>query len=185
MKIKYLFYPLILIPLLISCGTITNLFSGGPEISIRKDFDGNGIAILNFSKIGPLPGDAGKLTADKLADAFFLNTRFNVIERARVNDAQASMEITNTEFMSSEQIQKLGQKLKANYLILGRIHFITEEDYFKADDDKKLNISFRIVSVANQEVVGVANYTCKYNDKLVEKIDDMIVLIASKISDTE
>lgn len=162
------------------CSTFSNIFSSGPEISVKKDFDGNGIAVLNFSKLGPLPNDISKLAADKLTDAFFLNSRLNVVERARVNDAQASMEIINTEFMSSEQIQKLGQKLKANYLILGRVHCISEEDYFKTDDDKKLNISFRIVSVANQDVVGVVNYSCKYDDRIVEKLQEMITQITSE-----
>ena len=181
MKIKYLVYSCFLIPLLMGCGTISNVFSSGPEISIRKDFDGNGIAVLNFAKLGPLPNDIGKLAADRLTDAFFLNSRFNVIDRSRVNEAQASMEVTNTEFMSSEQIQKLGQKLKANYLILGRVHCISEEDYFKSDFDKKLNISFRVVSVASQDVVGVVNYSCKYDDKLVENMQEMITRITSRI----
>lgn len=171
------------ITLLAGCSTISNLLTTSPDVTIKMGFDGNGIAVLNFSRIGPIPNDSGKLTADKLADALFFRAKFNVIERSKVNDAQSSLELSSTESLSAEQIQKLGQKLKANYLVLGRIHCISDNDFFKLNEEKQLNISFRIISISSQELIGLANYTCKYEDELVEQIEEMISRIVTKATE--
>ncbi|KAF0140071.1 MAG: hypothetical protein FD122_2706 [Stygiobacter sp.] len=171
------------ITLLAGCSTISNLITTSPDVTIKTGFDGNGIAVLNFSRIGPIPNDSGKLTADKLADALFSRAKFNVIERSKVNDAQSSLELSSTESLSAEQIQKLGQKLKANYLVLGRIHCISNNDFFKLNEDKQLNISFRVISVSNQELIGVANYTTDYENDLVEQIEEMITRIVAKATE--
>ena len=169
--------------LLAGCSTISNLLTTSPDVTIKTGFDGNGIAVLNFSRIGPIPNDSGKLTADKLADVFFARSKYNVIDRSRVNEAQTSLELFSTESLSAEQIQKIGQKLKANYLVLGRIHCIADGEFFKLNEDKQLNISFRIISVSNQELIGLANYTCKYDDELVEQIEEMITKIVVKATE--
>jgi len=182
MKIKNLPKYFVVLLLVTGCGTISNLFTSGPDISIKREFDGNGIAVLNFTKMGPIPGEAGKLAADKLTDSFFLVAKYNVVDRAKVNEAQTNLEITSSESLSSDQIQKLGQKLKANYLVLGRVHCIASDDFLNTDSDKKLNISFRIISVVNQDVIGVVNYSCSYEDNLVEKLQTMLTHITSNLA---
>jgi TolB-like protein len=185
MKIKNLHLTITVIILTAGCGTISNLFTSSPDISIKKEFDGNGIAVLNFSKIGPVSGEICKIAADKLTDDFYLISKFNVIDRSKVNEAQINLEITNSELLSSEQIQKLGRKLKANYLVLGRVHCITSENFMESENNNQLNVSFRIISVANQEIIGIAYYSCEYEDNMVEKLQSMLSKIASKISNID
>ena len=157
------------------CGT------SSPDISIKKEFDGNGIAVLNFSKNGPVSGEICKMAADKLTDYFYLISKYNVIDRSKVNEAQTSLEITNSESLSSEQIQKIGSKLKANYLVLGRVQCITSEDFMNSEYNNKLKVSFRIISTANQEIIGIAENSCKYEDNMNEKLQSMLENIASKM----
>jgi TolB-like protein len=182
MNIKKMTSFIVLLLITTGCGTISNLFTSSPDISIKKEFDGNGIAILNFSKIGPVSGEICKIAADKLTDDFYLISKFNVIDRSKVNEAQINLEITNSESLSSEQIQKLGQKLKANYIVLGRVHCITSENFMESENNNQLNVSFRIISVANQEIIGIAYYSCEYEDNMVEKLQNMLAQIATKIS---
>jgi hypothetical protein len=167
---------------------IVALFNGcyllsPPDVLLHKDFDGNGIAVLNFSKYGPyLPPEITSITADKLTDALYLVGKFNVIDRAKVNDAQSSLELTSFEELSADKIQKLGLKLKANYLILGQIQNIANTDAFDTDSPKQLYISFRIISVVNSELVGMANYKITYKDNLIEEIKNSMELIVKKMA---
>jgi TolB-like protein len=155
------------------------IISNHPDIAIKSSFDGDGIAVLNFSSEGSYQSDdIGKISADKLTDALFLEGKFNVIDRSNVNNAQASLQITNTEELSSDQIQKLGDKLKAKYIILGRIRKVSDSEYFDPDAASKLYVSIRIISVKNSEVVGIASYSssCSSNEiNVIQEIMNKIV----------
>ena len=100
----------------------------------------------NFSTKGDyLPSDAGKIAADKLTDALFLEGKFNIIDRSNVNEAQAGLDIKTAEIISADEIQKLGMKLKANYIVLGRVQQVSDDKYMDSDTKKELYIHFRIV----------------------------------------
>ncbi len=177
MKIfKYLTIPIISI-LFSSCYLLSP-----PNVFLNKDFNGNQIAVLNFSKYGPyLPSEISRIAADKLTDALYLKGKFNVVDRANVNDAEANMEIASPESLSSDQIQKLGLMLKANYLILGRIQNISDPDIFNQDAQKQLYISFRIISVLNSNVMGVATYKITYSNNLLQSLNDAMKTIADRM----
>jgi len=158
------------------------LISTQPNVLIKKDFDGNGIAVLGFSKSGSfLPDDIGKVAADKLTDALFLDGKFNVIDRSKVNEAQAELEIASPESLSADQIQKLGLKLKANYLVFGRIQYVSSTDYIETDADKELHISLRIISVVNSEVIGMATYKITSKDDITNELNSSMSKIVKKI----
>jgi len=153
-----------------------------PEVLLNKDFDGKDIAVLNFSKIGPnLPENVVILAADKLSDALFFTGKFSVIDRSKVNDAESAMQISTPEMLSADQIQKLGLKLKANYLILGQVQNISKGGLFDNDAPKEICISFRIISVATSDVLGMATYKFSYKKNIVEKLNDAMALIAKKM----
>jgi hypothetical protein len=164
------------------CSYIKEYFSK-PEILIRKDFNGEGMAVLTFSQSGyTLPTDIGKKAADKLTDAFFLINKFSVIDRAKTNEAQAEIDIPNTEYVSADKLQQIGLKLKANYLILGRIDIKSEKEYLSIAADQELRLSFRIISVANTDVIGVANYSGRVDDgNIPEELDKIILKIVNEI----
>jgi curli biogenesis system outer membrane secretion channel CsgG len=158
------------------------LISTSPSILIKKDFDGDGIAVLGFSKYGSFLSDnIGRIAADKLTDALFLDGKFNVIDRSKVNQTQAEMEIASPESLSADQIQKLGLKLKANYIVLGRIQCSSNSEYIDDGSDKQLFISFRIISVLNSEVIGMATYKISSNDEITNALNNSMSTIVKRI----
>ena len=157
--------------------------SSSPSVLMNKDFKGDGIAVVNFSKYGPnLPPEISSIAADKLTDALYMTGKFSVIDRANVNDAAVGMEISSPELLSTDQIQKLGLKLKADYLILGRIQNISKPDIFDQEKDKTLYISFRIINVLNADIMGMSTYKVTYKDNLVQCLNDAMKNIANKMA---
>lgn len=141
------------------------IISNEPEVLLRKNFDGNGIAVLNFSRgESSQIDDIGKVAADKLTNALFLKGRFNVIDRSKVNEVEASLGIKSPDILSAGQIEKLGSTLKANYLVLGKVQKIGGDDYFDPSSNKKLYVTLRILSTDSSQVVGIATYSLTYND---------------------
>lgn len=158
------------------------VISSSPDILIKKDFNGDGVAVLNFSTQGNFMSlGTGKIAADKLTDAMFLIGKFNVIDRSNVNKTQNSLEIKSTEFLSADDIQKLGLKLRANYLVLGIVQQVGGDTYVDSDSKKELYISFRIISVLNSDVVGLGRYSSNYYNNIIEKIETMMNEIVTKM----
>lgn len=156
------------------------LLTAGPEIQLKNEFDGDGIAVLNFSVHGNyIPSDIGQIAADKFSDDLFISNSYNVIERARVNNAVKELEIKSTEILSEDDIQKLGIKLNSKFLVLGRIQQICKSDFY--DSPKQLYLSFRIISIKDSDVVGVGTYEMDYDDNLVETVGSMISELVDKI----
>jgi hypothetical protein len=157
------------------CYFIAGTFCKHPDVLIKKEFNGEGIAVLTFGRSGMfISPDIGNLTADRLADELFLSGKYEIIDRSKVNAAQAELEISNPNSFSQDKIHQLGLKLKANYLILGRISSNPTSEYFELDKDKKMNISFRIISVLNTDVVGIVDYTRETTGIISIELDSMI-----------
>lgn len=180
MKPKNFITALLTIIFLHGCSSLGILTPDKPEFIIRDPFDGDGIAVLNFTQSGNFPvADAGKFAADKLTDMFFLKGNFNVIDRSLVNDKIITSGIKSFEFMSEEQINKIGVELNAKYLVLGRIQEESQSILFGDDDEKKVFVSFRIISVQTNQVVGLVTYS-----SICEKenfITDMEEIISSMV----
>lgn len=154
--------------IVLSCST-------NPYVLVKKDFTGDGIAVLNFSTHGSfLETNLGHIAADKLTNALFMDGSFKIIDRSLVNEAQVKTGIKSSIVLSSEQIHKLGTILNADYLIIGKIHQISEMEFLNTDLDKHLNISFRIIAVANSEVVGMADYTTLYTQNVIGVIEEIL-----------
>ena len=165
------------------CSFISGLFCKKPEVLLKKDFSGERIAVLTFARNGSfISSDIGKSAADKLTNALFLSGKYEIIDRSKVNIAQSELEILNTDILSHDKIQQLGLKLKANYLILGRISSNPTSEYFDLGVEKKIGISFRIISVLNTEVVGLVDYTTETNKNISDELDSMINKIVNAMS---
>lgn len=154
-----------------------------PDIVVKEAFDKtSGIAVLNFQRESSSPsGDIGKLTAEKFSDAMFLKLGYNIIDRSRVNESLRYLGINSPESLSLDEIQKLGLRLKAGYLLLGRVRNLTGQDFLSQDCDKNLTISFRIVSVLNGDVVALGSYSAQYKDDVAVKVDEMVADIVEKM----
>ena len=173
---KKLIFVLTFISFLFSgCSFISGIFCKKPDVLIKKEFTCESIAVLTFARTGSfISSEIGKLTADKLSDELFLSGRYGIIDRSKVNIAQAELEISNTDVLSYDKIQQLGLKLKANYIILGRVYSNPKSEYFELDSNKEIGISFRIISVLNTDVVGIINYTKETNRNISNEINSMI-----------
>jgi curli biogenesis system outer membrane secretion channel CsgG len=177
MKTKRILKPIILFVFIIKgCYLISSV----PEVQIKSGFNGEGVAVLNFSTHGNyISPDIGQMAADRFTDALFISNKFNVIDRSKVNDAQKSLEIGSTEFLSDDDVHKLGLKLNSKFLVLGRVQQVSKSDFYNSP--KQLYISFRIISVEDSEVVGAGTYSSKYNDDLVKKVESMVYELVNKI----
>lgn len=152
------------------------------EAVVMKEFTGDGVAVINFSVQGAsISSSIGKNAADRLTDALFLKKNLRIIDRSKVNDALVDMEIKTPETLSKEQLFTIGQRLKANYLILGRIVQTSDKDFLTSTSDMGLYISFRIVSTDNSDVVGMATYKTSYKDDLFKEIDIAMNKLAEEL----
>lgn len=156
------------------------IISSSPYVQIKNGFDGEGIAVLNFSTHGNyISSDLGRIAADKFTDELFISKNFSVVDRSKVNEAQRFLEIASTESLSDDDIQKLGLRLKSKYLVLGRIQQISKSDFL--DNDKQLYLSFRIISISDSYVVGVGSYSCSYSDNVIEKLESIVCILVDDI----
>ena len=140
--------------------------SSSHEVLVRKDFSGSGIAVLNFSTQGSfMEPNIGRVAADKLTNAFFLVKEYEVIDRSIVNEAQVKADIKSSEVISNDQIKTVGDLVKANYIVVGKIHQISNHrEFLNTDSEKQLNITFRIISsrLSGSQKAGRANCATKF-----------------------
>jgi len=135
------------------------LFQPAPEVVIQPAFDRTEVAVLDFASKGEnISQRHGVYTADKLTESLFLTGKFSLIDRTLVRDAEKFLGITSATPASADQLQKIGLRLKARYLILGNLYNFNESENFSLDDNRYLQISFRIISVATGEVLGMATH---------------------------
>lgn len=184
MEKKNLYVLLIIIIIFQGCAGLGIFNSDKPEFLIRDTFDGDGIAVLNFSQSGNFPlSDAGKLAADKLTEMLFLKGNFKVIDRSLVNDKMITSGIKNIEFISADQISKIGAEMKANYIVLGRIQEESQSGFYSGDDEKKVFVSFRMISTQTNEVVGLVAYSGYYEkESFITDMEETISLMADCIT---
>lgn len=174
MKTQIIIYTLLVL-LIVSC-------SPSKEAVVMKEFNGDGVAVINFSVQGSfIENGIGKNAADRLTDALFLKKNLRVVDRSKVNDALVDMDIRTSEALSKEQLATIGQRLNANYLILGRIVQTTDKDFVTSDSKMGLYISFRIVSTDNSDVVGMATYKTNYKEDLFKEIDMAMTQLAEEM----
>lgn len=158
------------------------IVSTTPEVLIKTEFTGDGIAVLNFTRQSSSSiSDLGKLAADKLTDALFLEGKYKVIDRSVVNEALISLDIKTTELLSREDILRLGEITNANYLVLGRVQYFTKQEFLYAGADKELYISFRIIAVSTGEVVGIGTYKSTFQENLIEELNSAIYYLVRRM----
>ena len=159
---------IVIIYLLISLHACT-LFIPQPELSLRKGFDGKDIAVLDFAVKGMhISQFHGVYAADKLSERLFLSNQYTTIDRSLIREAERLVGVNSASPLSADQIQKLGLRVKAKYLILGNVYALSKSDSFDFDTESEIQISFRIVSVATGEVLGAVTYKTNDSDDIIE-----------------
>ncbi|MBL1214642.1 MAG: hypothetical protein HND52_14910 [Ignavibacteriae bacterium] len=141
------------------------------DVLLRKEFDGQSIAVINFTKTGStLHSNLGSITADLLTEALFLKGRYNLIDRSKVNEAQLKLEIKSPEYLSKEKITEIGSLLQAKYLILGDININNPSKFISDNNDTEMSLVIRLISTESTTLVGMANSTVKYKDDIINSI---------------
>ena len=164
------------------------LFQTTPEVVIQPAFDRTEVAVLDFAAKGEnISQRHGVYTADKLTESLFLTRKFSVIDRIQVRDAEKFLGITSATPVSTDQLQKIGLRLKARYLILGNLYNFNEDENFSLDNNRYLQLSFRIISVATGEVLGMATHKVDSgsgnSEQAIDKAINEIILKIPGIKD--
>ncbi|HEX2982192.1 MAG TPA: hypothetical protein VHO28_01475 [Ignavibacteriales bacterium] len=185
-QIKSYVLALLLFSGMAGCSSIPFLNNKPVEALLSDGFDGNGIAVLTFSKQGNgLPSDIGKYAADKLTDHLFFTGTYKVIDRSEVAKAQANMEDSyDPEKLSAQELKKIAAGLNAKYIILGRVHNISQETGRMGEKaDKEMRLTFRIISAESMEVIGMASGSYCSDDNLYEDTSVILHRIVEKMGE--
>lgn len=183
-KMKKILIILVLSILITGCSFHKFISKSDPEVLIKSDFDKRAfIAVLSFTKRGTSQGgEWGRIIADKLSEKMFLSDSFHIVERSRVNEAVKYFEVKSPEELSLDAIQKLGLRLKANYILIGNVTLEEKDQYLSDDKKKNIYINFRIISSLNSEITVVVNYKMENTDDLKEQMDEMLNKIVEKLA---
>lgn len=171
---KKLFLPVFLLSLFV-CGCA--IFTPVPDLSIKPQFDRKDVAVLDFAAKGMhLSNSLGVFTADCLTSGLYLINKVSVIDRAKVRDAEQLLGISSSNILSLDEIQRLGLRLKAKYLILGNIYQYDSGEAFTSAAEPMLSISFRIISIPSTDVVGMVSHKLSMKDCSAEEVIQKMVL---------
>lgn len=140
------------------------------------------IAVLDFEQEGMLGGEKlGSFAADELTAALFLQGRVGVIDRAQVRAAMLAGNFT-TIYLSATEVQKLGELLKADYLILGKITSVGQQNFLSNNEvNFRLRVICRVLAVSDGRVMGVVQYQKKCKNNIREVVNEVIVDMATAI----
>lgn len=112
----------------------------------------------------------------------FLSGSLKTIERSRVNEAVKYLSIRTLDELSQDDLQKLGMRLKADYIVLGNITSSRQNDLPGDKVNSSISVSIRIISVLNSDIVGVINYSEGYDGSIHDKMEEVISRVVNKLS---
>jgi hypothetical protein len=141
------------------------------------------VAVLDFEQDGFLGGEKiGGFAADELTAALFLRKKFEAVDRAQVKAGALELNLANG-MMPADAIKKIGYSLQADYLVLGKISRLNDNDF---DPDKRnhllLQISFRLISTRDGAVLGVLSRRGTSKGDTKKFISDMLGEMAGSIN---
>lgn len=175
-------YPVLLVSAL--CFSACTLFLPSPAVNLQAGFDGKDIAVLDFSAKGmKFTQRHGAMASDCLTTSLLLSNKFSLIERARVKEAEKVVGITSATPISIDQMQRMGLRLKARFIIVGDLYAYSQGGDFSDDAAQTATLSFRILNTATGEVAGVVSHTVSFSDTPPEEIVEKLVRqIADKLA---
>jgi curli biogenesis system outer membrane secretion channel CsgG len=140
------------------------------------------VAVLDFELDGFLGGEKmGGFAADELTAALFLKKKFEVVDRARVKAGALELNLANG-IMPADAIKKLSQPLGADYLILGKITRLNDNDFDPGSRNHlHAQITFRLISARDGAVIGVLSRRGTSKGDTKKFVSDMLGEMASSM----
>jgi hypothetical protein len=168
--------------LLNGCGLLSSVSYSSPEVLLTSDFGRDSIAVFDFDTDGSgLSSATGRFVADKLTETLFLKGKIKIIDRTAVKKAIDSLSIDPEQF-DKDMLTKFGAETDAKYVIVGRLYYSSESDFWNKQKLKRISLSFRIISVSTDEVVGGASISGEYEKDFNIVLEKMINKIVDKMN---
>ncbi len=128
------------------------------------------IAVLPFRLVGEAPAslESGQLVdkiSNELTVEFTQSGKFRVLDRTYINEHMSEVAQMRSPLTSPSESLRLGQKLGADYILVGNISYLALEkksqSYYGSDfSEYRLsgNIQYRFIEVAPQEIIWADTY---------------------------
>lgn len=118
------------------------------------------VAVMPFTTLRGEENDLGLFISDRLTSELSVGEgSLQLVERSQIDQALAEMRLGETGFLSEETIQKTGEALGADAVIVGTIVEIGGE----------VDINLRVFSVSTLKILGKASQLIK-KDKVIESM---------------
>ena len=180
---KYII-PLILLLFLFSC--LGNLSSNRKEfeskikelaISLKSTYNNKEnkiqrLAVMPFINEGGQRSHLGVFVSNSLQEYVFDTTRFDLLERERIDSILEEHRFNNTGLVSNISMKKLGSLLGADIVILGTISL----------DHKTFKISSRIVDLQSGSILSISHVDIPSTSSFEDKYKNIITPKAISIN---
>lgn len=118
------------------------------------------VAVMPFTTLRGEENDLGLFISDRLTSELSVGEgSLQLVERSQIDQALAEMRLGETGFLSEETIQKTGEALGADAVIVGTIVEIGGE----------VDINLRVFSVSTLKILGKASQLIE-KDKVIESM---------------
>ncbi|MFZ1288479.1 MAG: hypothetical protein WAR79_00190 [Melioribacteraceae bacterium] len=184
-KLFVLLSSLLFIIMFQNCSIFSSFNIESPDIKLTERIDSVNIAVMPFSKQGPfLPSFSGSLFAEKLSDELFLAKDYFIVDKSKIKEAFIELEIKNPTNLTFSEINKLGSRLNAKYIITGRIQQYSNTELIGMEAEYKINVACRIISTDTGEVVGIITMLGKSKKvNVIDVLDSIAKKIVSGLND--
>lgn len=163
-------------------GCTGSSFLDRPEYYLKEKFSPETkVAVLTFERNGQSAiKNSGSYVADRISDKLFIDKKIQVIDRSLVNRSSLRLNIKNTEYLTADLIQTIGNDLSVDFLVCGKIETFPTSMYFDPEAENTIHLTLRVISAKTGELVGLAQF--KKTDKDgIESYDRIINTVIDPI----
>ncbi len=165
---------ILLMALPLGCSSLMTQDGRRAQIIISANFDmqrNKKIAVLPFTNKG-MPGSNESLSDELSTELMGLG--FVVVERTRLQSILKEMKITADETFSKEKLNKIGEMLQLDCIVLGSAYYSSISGSMNTESSKGLydlqKISFRMVELSTGQVMISGYCTPVFGGSMVKEI---------------
>ncbi len=133
------------------------------------------LAVMPFTSLRGEENDLGLYISDRLTSELSVSgDNLQLVERSQINQALSEMRLGETGLLSEETIQKTGQALGADAVIIGTIVELGTE----------VDINLRMFSVSTLKILGMASQLIE-KDEVIESLLQLSIPPSGNVIDSE